>query len=260
MASRLSRAFFASIFLCAASGAEAGTLTAATWSQVTEGFPMNRSGAQLGITGSSTATSIAVSLVYPAFSTAFFVPKTANGVFNAHVTITQGGAQALTATPSMGNATMGVPGTVVLMDATHNEMGVNQSTSMVGLYTLAKIPLNVGVADQAISTFVLFGAQHSQTVDFYAWTPGTLSFTGLTSNGAALPSVVAMGSFNLTAMGGGTVTLVSPTKVSKDGVYFPRRAVSVTTLKMYFVPEPSTLLLLAAAGAALALHGTRARR
>jgi hypothetical protein len=37
--------------------ATAGTLTAATWSHVIYGFPMTRTGTQLGITGSSTATS-----------------------------------------------------------------------------------------------------------------------------------------------------------------------------------------------------------
>jgi hypothetical protein len=249
---------FASILLFAASGAEAGTLTAATWSQSDFGFSLDRSGAQLGITGSSTATSIAVSLSFPQTTVGFFVPKTPNGVLDLHVTITQGGPQALTATPGMGGATMGVPGTVVVMTAVHNSKGVNQSTFMTGINTLVQIPLNVGVAGQATRTFLVTGQQHFMTVDFYAWTPGTSTFTGLTSGGAALPSVVAMGSFNLTALGGGTVTLVSPTKISIDGALSQRRTVSLTTLEMYFVPEPSTLLLLAAAGAALALRRDRA--
>ena len=62
--------------------------------------------------------------------------------------------------------------------------------------------------------FTVLGNGHYITVDFYAWTPHTLTFTGLTSKFAPLPTptVVAMGSVNLTSMGGGTVTLVSPSK------------------------------------------------
>ena len=63
----------AALFLAAA--AQAGTLTSATWLQVTNGFPMSRSNAQLGASGTSTAGSIAVSLSYPATSIGFFMPN-----------------------------------------------------------------------------------------------------------------------------------------------------------------------------------------
>jgi len=259
MASRLSRAFLASVFLCAASEAQAGTLTAATWSQVTNGYPIVRTAAQLGATGSSTASSVTVALSFPQTTVGFFVPKAGTPGVHQHFSITQGGPQNLTASAGMGGASMGVPGTVVVMTASHNSKGVNQSTFMVGFFSLAHIPLNIGVVGQTIGSFIVSGAYHYQTVDFYAWTPGTLSFANLTSLGFALPSVVAMGSFNLTALGGGTVTLVSPSKVSIDGT-FSRRTVGLATLTLSFVPEPGTLLLLAAAGAALALHGARGRR
>ena len=247
-----------------ASGAEAGTLTAATWSQVIYGFPMTRTGAQLGITGSSTATSISANLVYPTLSTRFIIPNTPNGIpecptcapVHHAVSITQGGAQALTATPSMGGATMGVPGHASLRTATHNTKGVNQSTFMTGVNTLVKLPLRVGVGGQFTGSFILF-ANHFFTVDFYGWTPGTLALTGLTSDGFALPSVVAMGSFNLTAGGGGTVTLVSPTKLSIDCFISQRRTASFASLKLHFVPEPSTLLLLSAGALARALVAIR---
>ena len=65
---------------------------------------MTRTTVQLGATGSSTGTSIAVALSYPAFSSGFFLPKTAMGVVAQHVSITQGGPQALTAMPSMAAA------------------------------------------------------------------------------------------------------------------------------------------------------------
>jgi hypothetical protein len=58
-------------------------------------------------------------------------------------------------------------------------------------------------------------------------------------------------------MGAGTVTLVSPTKVSIDGRLSQRRAVSFSTLKLTFVPEPVTVLLLGAAAAALVLARRR---
>ena len=89
--------------------------------ETTQGFPMNRSGGQLGATGTSTATAISVSLSYPQTTIQFFIPKTPNGFpLDRAVTITQGGAQAITATPSMANANQGVPGTLIVMTASHN--------------------------------------------------------------------------------------------------------------------------------------------
>jgi hypothetical protein len=247
MRSRLFLSLLGAVALLAASAAQAGTLTSATWTQVTQGFPMTRTGGQIGITGNSVgSSSISAALSYPAFATKFFVPKTANGILDLAVSITQGGPQALTGAPSMAGATMGVPGTVNVRTAIHNTKGVNQSTFMTGINTLVMVPVSVGVAGQFTGSFIVLGINHFITVDFYAWTPHTAVFTGLTTVGSALPTVTAAGSFSLTPGGAGTVTLVSPTKISIDCALAQRRTAGFTELRMVFVPEPGTLLLLGA--------------
>ena len=243
--------------MLAATAASAGTLTHATWFQVTQGVPMTRSNAQLGAAGSSTATSIAVTLGYPFLSTSFFVPKTPNGTLDLAIKITQGGAQAITATPGMASGDPGIPGTVVVMTAGHIGMGLNQSMFKVGINTLVQVPLSAGKAGQFTGTFTVVGALHTITVDFFAWTPGTQVFTGLTTKGQALLTVTAAGSFDLTALGGGSVTLVSPSKISIDGPLAQRRTAGFTKLVLNFIPEPGTLLLLGAGALGLVFMGTR---
>lgn len=254
----------AAVFL-ATSAAQAGTLTAASWLQVIQGFPMTRTFSRgLGqlpftISGSAWAgvDNVSVHLTYPAVVEKFFVPKTANGVLDLAISITQGGSQTIVATPGGGVANQGVVGSVVVRVATHNQAGVNQSMYLTGMTTLVKVPLNVGVDGQATNSFKVSGIAHFVTVDFFAWTPGSFVFTGLTSRGQALPSATAAGSWALNAgpFGGatGTVTLVSPTKISIDCVLAQRKTASFTSLKLYFVPEPSTLMLLGASAAALVL-------
>jgi hypothetical protein len=198
-----------------------------------------------------------VSLAYPQFTLSLFVPKTSMTVLDLHIKITQGGPQVITATPGMANGTPGIPGTVVVMTANHVLKGVNQSMFNVGVNTLAAVPLSIGKAGVFTNTFTVLGVYHTITVDFFAWTPGMATFTGLTTKGVALPTVMAVGSFNLNAQGAGTVTLVSPSKVSIDGMFAQRRTASFTTLKLTFVPEPGTVLLLGAAAAALALGRRR---
>ena len=268
MARRTRLVMICAALLTLAPGAHAGTLTSATWYQVTgvgagqisQGIPLTRTGAQLGITGTSTSTSIAVNLSYPFTALTLFVPKTPSAVVDLAVQATLGGPQQIIATTGMAGGSPGVPGTVIIMTAAHLSKGVNQSQFKVGTNTIVAVPMSVGKAGQFTGTFSALGQYHVMTVDFHAWTPNTIAFTGLTSKGYALPDVTVQGSFNLTAAQGfGTVTLVSPSKISIDGTLLQRRTVTFTKLAMSFVPEPGTLLLLGAAGA-LSLAGRRAGR
>jgi len=262
MRSRLSFLLAGAVTLLAATAASAGTLTNATWFQVTQGIPLTRTGGQIGITGSSTSTSIIANMSYPFFSTTLFVPKDPNtGVIDLAIQATQGGPQQITATPSMALGTPGIQGEVLVMSAIHVGKGVNQSMFMVSSVTFLRVPLSHGAAGQFTSTFLVFpGIVHTMTLDLVGWTPHTVVFTGLTSDYQPLPDVTAMGSFALTSMGGGTVTLVSPSKLSIDGPVAQRRTVAVTTLVLSFVPEPGTLLLLGAASLALVSGARRAGR
>jgi hypothetical protein len=236
-----------------AGSAHAGTLSNATWFQTAQGIPLTRTFGQLSVTGTSTGSSLAVNLSYPFFAATLFVPKTANSVIDLAVQVTQGGTQAITATAGMANGAPGIPGTVIVMTAVHVAHGVNASVFMVGINTLVAVPLSNGKAGQFTSTFFVVGQLHTITVDFFAWTPGTFLFTGLTSGGDPLPNVTAAGSFSLTAWnGGGMVTLVSPSLVSVDGTFAQRRTAAFTKLVMNFVPEPGTLLLLGAGALAFA--------
>ena len=126
--------------------------------------------------------------------------------------------------------------------------------------TILAVPLSNGRAGQFTGTFTIVGITHHITVDFYAWTPGSIAFTGLTEKSMALPDVTAAGSVMQTLVhGDGQVTLVSPSKISIDGALAQRRTVSFTSLRLVF-PEPGAWLLLGAGTLALGLATRRGRR
>jgi hypothetical protein len=231
----VSSAFAALALLLSAGAAHAGFLTSATW--VTEIRPFGGPGVAIAVpvaaSGASTATSVSVSLEVPAFLTSF--PVTEPPLLSPSVTLNLSGTQMLTATAGVGGATIALAGGV---------------TSRVPATTILRIPLAVGAA--GVSTFTAtyaFGITHYITVAHYAWTPGTVTLTGLTHNLAPLPDVVTSGSFMLDANGAGTVTLVAPTRFTVQSSLPYRRNVALTRLTLHFVPEPGAwLLLLAAAG------------
>jgi hypothetical protein len=268
-----------------ATAAAAGTLVSATWTQNLQGVDVtltnggstcastnpnliqqtatiggvnclnvaNPNG--LGATGTATATSYSVSLTLPSFALRQF---TTGGPLNVATKAAIAGAQSIVGNTTKASANVGIPGMVTVKAAAHIGKGANASmlTSITPMNanTLVVVPLSVGKA----GTFTSFGLNVLGTylyitVDFYAWTPGTHTFMNLTSKGVPLPDVTAMGSFNLTANGGGTVTLVSPSKISIDHPLAQRRTAAFTTLTLVF-PEPGTLLLGAAAAGLLLLR------
>ncbi|MGH7288276.1 MAG: PEP-CTERM sorting domain-containing protein [Myxococcota bacterium] len=266
--------------LVAGSAVNAGSLQTATWNTTLQGTTLNITnaaatctpdpmgnttqqtitcpGVGLGATGTASSTNYSVSLTVGLFALTQF---TTGGAINIHTKAVLGtDTIGIAGTNSMAAASAFVTGGVTVKVAAHAGMGVNASKLTAGVTTLVKVPLSVGKAGTFTGSFYVLLSPHYITVDFYAWTPHTLTFTGLTTKFVALPDVTAQGSFMLTANGGGTVTLVSPSKISIDGPLAQRRTASFTSLTLSYAPEPGTLLLLGAGVAGLVLVGSRKRK
>jgi hypothetical protein len=224
-----------------------------------------------------------VSLTLPAFA---LTQYTTGGAIDVRTRASiRGGDVTFTGNVSAAVANAGISGRVTVNVAAHVDKGVNASLLTRAPTTLVVVPLSIGKADTFTGYFYLrppgqSPQLHYMTVDFYAWTPHTLTFTGLTSKGAPLPDVVAMGSLETVlpnpsevprssfAWGEIALTLVSPSKISIDGPLAQRRTASFTSLRITFIddnlfvhgtPEPGTLLLLGAGAAGLLLARRRAQ-
>jgi hypothetical protein len=266
--------------LVAAGSAHAGTLTAATWTQTIQGVDLTITnsaatctdvpgsnhtqqvitcpGFGLGATGTATSSNYSASLTLGLFAIDQF---TTGGVVlvPVHTTAVLGsGVIGISGNHSSAAASMFVNGQVTVKFAAHVAKGASASMLTPAMTTVVKVPLSVGKVGTFLAYTKPLATYSLITVDFYGWTPHTLTLTGLTTKFAPLPDVVAMGSFALTPMGGGTVTLVSPSKISIDGSLSQRRTLlSLTTLKLTYAPEPSILLMLAAGAAGLVWVGSR---
>jgi hypothetical protein len=217
MRSRSGLVLIAAAALLTGSAADAGVLTAATWTQTIQGVDLTVTNnaatctsvganlvqqsitcpaAGLGATGSSGGGNYSVSLTMAAFALDQF---TIGGPFNIHTKARFGpGAQNISGNGNSAGATVGIPGNVTVKVAAHIGQGVYASFLAPAVTTLVRVPLSVGKAGAVTGFFYVLGSREYITVDFYAWTPNTLSFTGLTLKGAALPDVVAKGSFMMT--------------------------------------------------------------
>jgi hypothetical protein len=295
--------FAAGVALVAATATDAGPLIFATWTQTLQGVDITVTNSAASCTstganlvqqmvncppgglfawGSSTGSSYAVSLTLPGFS---LTQSTTGGSINIHTAaVVAGGTQTIVGNASAAAANTGIPGMVTVKVAAHAFKGANASLLTAGPTTLVKVPLSIGKAGTFTGYFYVITNIHYITVDFYAWTPNTVVFTGLTTKDAPLPDVLAMGSYGLVQVpmastipasqvvnvfaGGGVLTLVSPSKISIDGGIAQRRTASFTSLKLTYVgdfvsvhgtmvPEPVTLLLLAAGASGLLLARRR---
>jgi hypothetical protein len=238
--------------------AAAGILVSATWTtEFTGYFGASTIAVPVVATGSSTDSAIAVSLTLPSFehTSVHEVASPYLLVVPTYRALRLIGTQAIVATAGMASADEAIEGVVAVATAKHVRNGPTASMTVPGVF-LFGFPLEVGV--DGMTTGYVFAPDvtfNYATIDFYRWTAKAQTFTGLTFKGVALPSAKADGSFALTANGGGTVTLVAPTRIrirTTGSTLATQRTVSVSTLKLTFVPEPR-LLALAAAGLACLL-------
>jgi len=227
-------------------GALLGIATAAAAGALTGNLSLYLGGLPpIGVngTGGGTSSTSAVTLPASLFATTSASFPVTTAFFTRVVLTAANDAATFTGTPL--NGPMGVHGNVRLMRA-----GV----------TLFSIPLTAsgtrgvglgGATIQAGTPSSLLSIQGDR------WTTGWVALTGIGSGGGPIYTVSRVGSDARTPNGAGTLTLVTPIRITHAAL---GSVAAFGVLQLTFAPEPGATVLLLAASALLALGLRRARR
>jgi hypothetical protein len=245
--------------LCARSARLLGLATATAIAAATAASAAPLSSASLALTFASFPT-----LVFPGAggtgtaTSSLSASLGGSGVFNGALTspvpttaapplthygfvITKNGVGTLTGT------TPGNVGGELSIQGTANVWGIC-SQPLPACKPLLSVPLNLGTPNTVFSG----GGGVSVTAISAAWTAGTAVVTGLTLTNGTTATV--MGSNGLTPGGQGTLVLVTPIKVLTN---IAGALPLFGSLTLTYVPEPSTLVLVALGVTALAVAASR---
>ena len=235
MATRLGLGLAAGAALLLASGAAAGPVSGSL-SVILGGLP------PISVNGSGMGTSAAsgVTLSASVFSANTTVPGTA---FITEVQLTAlNGAGAFTGATLHGP--MAVRGNARLRNGGVTAFTIPLTVNGTRGVGLGGAPIQVGAGSTAL------------TLSAGEWSTGLVQVTGVGTPGS-LRTVTLAGSDARTAMGAGTLTLVTPMRISTPTL---GSFAGFGVLRLTFVPEPSTLALLLAASSLALLGARRARR
>ena len=178
-----------------------------------------------------------------------------------------GGGSALARTAVILPPTTSAVSTITIKAGNHGALSVTGGGSVTGgvqtssicayLFGFCAIGFSVNEGRAETATAGAYGI--NVTVVGQKWTTGVAMATGLTSLGVPLPNVTTTGSFDLTANGGGTIQLVIANKLVISGPTYGLQSTTATPtiLRLRFIPEPGSLLLLGSGVLGLALVGRR---
>ena len=193
------------------------------------------------------------------------IPQT-NGVSTSN-SGTWGGGSAFAGTTTILPPTTSPVSTITVKVGNHSPLSVTSGGAVSGgvqtadicsyLFGFCAIGFSTTLGQAGTATAGSYGI--NVTVVSQQWTTGVATAKGLTSNGLPLPNVTTTGSFNLTAGGAGTISLVVANKLIISG---PSYGLQSTTssgslqpiLRLrYKVPEPGSLLLVGAGALGLVM-------
>ncbi len=232
-AARCALALSAALLLAA--GAAAGPVTG-NLSVILGGLP------PIGVSGSGSGTSstAGVTLSASVFSANTTVPGTA---FITAIQLTAvNGAGAFTGATLHGP--MAVRGAARLHNGGATAFTIPLTLSGTRGVGLGGAPIHVGTGSTAL------------TLSAGEWSTGLVQVTGIGTPGS-LRTVSLAGSDARTAMGAGTLTLVTPMRISTPSL---GSFAGFGVMRLTFVPEPSALATLLAAGVFALLGARRGRR